>query len=666
MVQGKTLTTLLIALAITPAVFAGKQTAESQPAEPGDQTIHAYLSRLAVQMDAQFLPTLPTAAEWDKVRGQWKQEYLYMLGLWPMPERTPLNAVVTGTLQRDGYAVDKLWFESRPHLVVTANLYRPTSVPPGTKLPAVLYVCGHGNRGPEGNKAGYQSPPIWFAKHGYVCLILDTLDRGEIKGVHRGLYSDGKRWWTSRGYTPGGVECWNGIRGIDYLISRSDVDAERIAVTGISGGGAATFWIAAADDRVKAAVPISGMADLQAYVADDKVDVHCDCMFMNNIFGWPWTRIAALVAPRPLLFVNSDNDKFFPMDANERISNRLERWYAILGQGDKVDAVVSVGDHAYRQDIRQAACRFINTHLKGERAAITDSEQDLGTEENDKRVFPIEFKDLRVFPDEKSLPVDAINAAADEHFVPMAKVAPPAEGQFDAWRQSLLTELRRVSFRAFPERIEPAVKLGDVSPGVFRLESEEGVEYQLASRSVSDHRKGIPLVLLVDLENRPESHAWLAPVIDPASWIYTCRPRGVGELRWTTKTPPNRFERQAVLVGQTLDQGRVRDVIAAARYMSKATKMPIVVAGEKSAGILAAYAALLEPDIAGAIVKDPPATHMDPAAPQFLNVLRVCDIPETLGMIAPRPLTLLNGGELATKVKTIYTAAGGSGRLTIR
>ncbi len=66
------------------------------------------------------------------------------------------------------------------------------------------------------------------------------------------------------------------------------------------------------------------------------------------------------------------------------------------------------------------------------------------------------------------------------------------------------------------------------------------------------------------------------------------------------------------------------------------------------------------------IVKDPPATHMDPAAPQFLNVLRVCDIPETLGMIAPRPLTLLNGGELATKVKTIYTAAGGSGRLTIR
>ena len=99
-------------------------------------------------------------------------------------------------------------------------------------------------------------------------------------------------WWHSRGYTPAGVEAWNGVRGIDYLVSRPDVDPERIAVTGISGGGAATFWVAAADERVKVAVPVSGMADLESYVANRVINGHCDCMFLYNTFQWPWTRIA--------------------------------------------------------------------------------------------------------------------------------------------------------------------------------------------------------------------------------------------------------------------------------------------------------------------------------------------------------------------------------------
>src|SRR4029450_712378 len=109
-----------------------------------------------------------------------------------------------------------------------------------------------------------------------------------------------------------------------------DVDPERIAVTGISGGGAATFWVAAADERVKVAVPVSGMADLEEDGRTRVINGPCTCMFVQNPFLWPWTRIAGLVAPRPMLFVNSDQDRIFPMDANERISNRLARLYQIL------------------------------------------------------------------------------------------------------------------------------------------------------------------------------------------------------------------------------------------------------------------------------------------------------------------------------------------------
>src|SRR5205807_3263342 len=125
----------------------------------------------------------------------------------------------------------------------------------GKKYPAILYVCGHANRGRDGNKSEYQDHGIWFARNGYICLILDSLQLGEIPGVHHGTYGrpwnhlkaygiDGKNqvenrwWWQALGYTPAGVECWNGIRGIDYLLSRPDVDPERIGVTGISGGGA--------------------------------------------------------------------------------------------------------------------------------------------------------------------------------------------------------------------------------------------------------------------------------------------------------------------------------------------------------------------------------------------------------------------------------------------
>ena len=276
-----------------------------------------------------------------------------MLGLTSGEVKTPLKATVTGTLRGDGFVVEMLHYQSRPRLYVTANLYRPAEIRPGQRLPAVFYPCGHSNQGRAGNKTAYQSHGIWFARHGYLCLVADSLQLGEIAGIHHGTYREGRWWWQSRGYVPSGVECLNGIRGIDYLAGRPDVDPQRIAVTGISGGGAATFWIAAADPRVSVAVPVSGLADLRSYVTNRVLNGHCDCMFFYNTFQWPWARIAAMVAPRPLLFANSDHDKIFPMDADQRVINGLKRVWSLFGASDRVEAFVSIGEHAYRQDIRQ-------------------------------------------------------------------------------------------------------------------------------------------------------------------------------------------------------------------------------------------------------------------------------------------------------------------------
>jgi dienelactone hydrolase len=657
---------LLALLAAAPA--RGQAYGKPDRGQPGDEMIQAYLARVTETLHDRFLEGVDARADWEKVRPQYVREYFYMLGLDPMPPKTPLQATVTGTLQGDGYVVDMLHYQSRPRLYVTANLYRPAEAKEGERLPAVLYVCGHSGRGRNGNKTAYQSHGIWFARHGYVCLVLDTLQLGEIAAIHHGTYREERWWWHSRGYTPAGVECLNGIRGIDYLISRPDVAPDRIAVTGISGGGAATFWIAAADERAAPAVPVSGMADLPSYVTNRVINGHCDCMFLYNTFEWPWTRIAALVAPRPLLFVNSDADRIFPMDANDRIINRLERVYSLYGASDRVDAVVSIGGHAYREDIRKAAYRFINMHLKGDPGEVADSEVDLVTGKGRDRTYPIALERLRVFPEDSDIPADELNTTIDRHFVPTARVDVPEAGAFAGWKKTLLAELRRVTFRSFPERVAPAEPRGEAEKGTIRIETEPGIVVYLRRIAGPEaDAQAKRLVLAVEGPGEPRAEALAQRVRRSGDAVYVLEPRGVGPTRWTRKNPPNYVERSHVLLGRTVGAGRIRDVIAAARFLHARGegKVPVHTAGEGGAGLLAAYAAVWEPEIAGAVLHTPPATHMDAAAPPLLNVLRVCDVPEVLGMLAPRPLDVHGpGGEAMEKVAAVYAAAGAADAFT--
>ncbi|MCH8216905.1 MAG: prolyl oligopeptidase family serine peptidase [Planctomycetes bacterium] len=660
---------LVVLVLIVASLAVGQPYGQPDRGQPGDEMIQAYLGRVTEEIHEGFLRDVESADDWEKLRPTHKEEYFHMLGLRPMPAKTPLEATVTGTLAGDGYVVDMLHYQSRPKLYVTANLYRPAKVTEGQRLPAVLYVCGHSMRGRNGNKTAYQSHGIWFARHGYVCLMLDTLQMGEIAAIHHGTYREGRWWWHSRGYTSAGVECLNGIRGIDYLISRPDVDPERIAVTGISGGGAATFWIAAADERARVAVPVSGMADLPSYVTNRVINGHCDCMFLYNTFQWPWTRIAALVAPRPMLFTNSDSDAIFPMDANRRVINRLERIYSLYGRSDFVDSVVSIGGHAYRQDIRRASYRFINTHLKNDPSPVTDSEVDLVTGSGSGLRHPIEPERLRVFPQDADIPEDELNTTIDRHFVPMAKVDPPRRGEYRSWKAVLLAELRRVTFRCFPERIPSAKLLHVDQQDLDRLESEPGIEIRLQHlRSLGSSGDTQRIMMVVrDADSTEALSPWVRRALEPGDALYVCTPRGVGVSKWTTKDPPNTIERSHVLLGRTVDTGRIWDIIAAARYLrgKYGGDVPVHVLGEGAAGVLAAYAALWEEDISGVKLNEPPLSHMDAGAPQFLNVLRVCDVPDVLGMLAPRELTVQGKHpDLLAKVAEIYDAAEASAKLT--
>jgi len=455
------------------------------------------------------------------------------------------------------------------------------------------------------------------------------------------------------------------MRGIDYLIGRMDVDPERIAVTGISGGGAATFWIAAADERASVAVPVSGMADLPSYVGNRVINGHCDCMFLYNTFEWPWTRIAALIAPRPMLFTNSDADSIFPMDANQRVINRLERVYSLYGASDFVDSFVSIGGHAYRQDIRQAGYRFINMHLKNDPRVVDDSEVDLVTGPSNNREYPIAPERLRVFPEDSDIPADELNTTIDRHFVPVAEVQLPRDGRYENWKAGILTELRRVAFRCFPERIPAAQVLRQDGANGTVLGTEPGMWVNL--QTSPNGKPGRILMAVQSPDPNAQGMDWLHAIRQTDDAVCICSPRGAGETRWTHKDPPNYVDRSHVLLGRTVDAGRVWDIIAAARYLRErhGPDVPLYVCGKGAGAVLAAYAALWEPEIAGVVAIDPPVSHMDSEAPQFLNVLRVCDIPHVLGMLAPRPLALHEcDDKLFATVEQVYVAAKARDRLT--
>jgi dienelactone hydrolase len=620
----------------------------------GDGMIEAFLAHEVDRLSLKVYDGASSKAEWEAKRPRLKRELFQMLGLWPVPERSPLNVRTTGTLEREGSVIiERVHFQSRPGLYVTGNLYRPKEIV--ARLPAILYVCGHAGRGRDGNKTAFQDHGMWFARNGYVALLIDTLQLGEIAGVHHGTYNLGRMWWQAAGYTPAGVECWNGIRAIDYLTSRPDVDSARIGVTGISGGGATTFWIAAVDDRVACAAPTSGISDLESYVKNRIINGHCDCMFMYNTLQWEWSTIAALIAPRPLLFANSDHDPIFPMDGNDRVFDRLRGLYAMVGHPELVAEHVSPGGHDYRPDLRQAIFRWMNTHLKHESGPIKDAEDP-----------PIDGKRLRVFAEDKDLPGDAKNARIDASFVAEATPTVPDPDSWARWRTVRLAQLRALSFRALPERIPPAEPRVEPGPGKSCrwLGTEPDIDVVILDlRRPGDEADRGTLIVLNEAEDVHSVPNWAKNLVGKDS-VVVLAPRGVGPTAWVRKSPPNYVERAHVLVGRTVDEGRVWDTVATVRWLASRSKegMKWRLMGARQAGIIAAYAALFEPDAAEVVVIDPPSSHHD--GPIFLSILQTVDIPSALGLLAPRPLTIVGAKtERFPLTTSLYQRAGAGPRL---
>jgi dienelactone hydrolase len=644
--------------------------------------ISNYFREQVRQIQQKCLEDLTTREEWEQRRPQLRQQFLEMMGLWPLPERTPLEPVITGRVEVERYIIEKLYFQSLPGLYVTANLYLPKESQTSTqqrRFPAILYVCGHGNVVQDGisygSKVHYQYHPAWFAAHGYVCLVIDTLQLGEIQGVHHGTYREKMWWWQARGYTPAGVELWNGIRALDYLESRPEVDRQRIGVTGRSGGGAYSWWLVAADDRVACAVPVAGIVDLHAQVCEGAVPRlatgviagHCDCMFFINTYRWDFAQVVALAAPRPVLLGNSDRDDIFPVPGYRRLADKVRKVYTLYNATDKFQLLETRGPHTDTPELRIGINRWMNRWLRN----------DLTTPVQDDLPPRLPPQKLKVFD---QLPEKHRNQTIHESFVPQAEHRLPEKPEAVAqwWQQlrpELLRQLRQRVFGGWPSERRPlAVEMvADVRQDDLRLRaidftSEPAIRLRLFVLSAAEQPTQQVILSVLDEEgwqrwctglgSEYAAILQVAPRFRRDDKLYQQNrsvilqqkvafavvvPRGIGPTRWAQpgSVADTHIRRRFALLGQTVDGQRVWDVrcaLAALRTCADLRQVSVTLQGERTAAGLALYAALFEPDITALDLWYLPASHRED--PIFLNVLRVLDVPQALALLAPRPVTL--------------------------
>jgi len=623
-------------------------------------TIYGAAREEARQISSSSLAVPLSRTQWDATVSQRREMWREMLGLSPLPPRTPLAATVTGVLDRGDYVVEKVHFQSLPGAYVIGNLYRPAK--PAGRLPAVLYLCGHS----EGKvNPPYQANPRWFGQHGYVALVLDPIQLGEAQGIHHGTYHE-ERWdWPSRGYTPAGTEVWNAMRALDYLETRPDVDAQRMGVTGLSGGGVISWCLGAADERVKVVAPVCQTGSIEHVVFDRATDGHCDCAFWINYYRWCWPDIGALIAPRALLIASGSEDTLWRPYGYRDVAHRIRRQYAELDAADRFDLVEDLTPHGYTPKLRRSVFTWFNTHLKNDPAPVTDDVTDFVEPEENLLVFG------------GKLPAEDEMQRIDKLLVQRPELpAITDEATWRTYQDDAIRRLRETTFRYSVSGRAPRqrdFRADGTEPGgtfgTYVFDSFDGLTIAIKTGRPPDAQSPLPTVVCAvqpDARNTFEGGGPSRPSVARqfATAVVEVRNTAVTSLGpgylWTAR-------RTYPLLGETLPERQVSDLLAAiALLRNQSATGPVTVYGQGYTAPLALYAAILDPQVAEVILADCPVTHEDPKTPEFLGVLRIGDLPHNLSLVFPRPITFVgNMPPEFSWTQQLYEKLGAADRIRV-
>lgn len=306
----------------------------------------------------------------------------------PEPEKTPLNAKITRTLDRDGYKIEHIIFESRPGYMVTGNFYLPTNRK--TPMPGVIGVCGHSLNGKAAE--AYQSFAQGLARQGMACFIIDPVGQGErfqfLDEKLGSRYKGGTGEHIQMGNTQtlvgefiGAWMAWDGIRALDYLLTRPEIDPHHVGVTGNSGGGTQSTWLCGLEPRFTMAAPACFVTTFLRNAENELPADTEQCPPRVLALDLDHSDFLAAMAPKPVIILSQEKD-FFDTRGSAEAYERLKKLYTLLGKPENIQLQVGPDPHGYTQPNREAMYRFFGkvtgTGVAAAEPAITiEKDEDL-------------------------------------------------------------------------------------------------------------------------------------------------------------------------------------------------------------------------------------------------------------------------------------------------
>jgi dienelactone hydrolase len=462
----------------------------------------------------------------------------------PWPQKTPLNPRITGVVERDAYKIENVIFESRPGFLVTANLYIPKGKP--FPLPGVVGVCGHSDNGKAVEP--YQSFAQGLARLGYVVLIFDPIGQGErlqypdekLKskigvGVREHLYAGNQQFLV--GEFIGSWRAWDGIRALDYLLTRSEVDPKQVGVTGNSGGGTMTTWLCGVESRWTMAAPSCFVTTFLRNMENELPADTEQCPPKALALGLDHCDFLAAMAPKPVIILAKEQD-YFDVRGSEEAYRQLGHLYKLLGAEDNIGLFIGPGGHGYTQESREAMYQWFNrattiSQAKSEPALVLEKDETLYcaprgqvSELNSRPIYSFTKEIAQALAKQRrgNISADDLKKRIVQVLKLPAVTGPKANKTPPDYRI-----LRNWRSRGFPKSNWTTYAI-ETEPGIL------AVVYRLYDQSIQSRPpKGQKRAILyishqssdADLRSEPLIKELLAA--EPDAAFYTCDVRGIGE-----------------------------------------------------------------------------------------------------------------------------------------
>ena len=538
-------------------------------------------------------------------QGRLREKFIEALG--GFPERTPLNPKITGTISRDGYRVEKVIFESQPKHYVTGVLFLPDASKYKPPYPGVLVPCGHSFNGKAHD--AYQTMGALLALNGMVGFVFDPIDQGE-----RGqLLSQWPKLCGTRAHTMLGVgsillgrntarfEVWDGMRAIDYLQSRPEVDPKRIGCTGNSGGGTQTSYLMSLDDRIIAAAPSCYITSLERLLntigpQDAEQNIHGQIAF-----GMDHADYLMMRAPTPILICAATKD-FFDITGVWTTFRYAKRLYSRLGLAERIELLENDAGHNYNQLQRQGVVRWMARWLLKKDEPITEPNITLLSEE-----------EIKCAPGGQVMLLDGARSTYD--------LNRDYEKELAERRKKLWATTNSAALIKRIREITGIRKLADLpKPEVARSGSLQRDGYEIKKMMIKTEA-GIALAALMFVPETNTSRAVLylhekgkdvdassggsiEKLVKAGRCVLAVDLRGTGETQSDNKRAiceatgvdwKDVF--MAYLLGRSYVGMRAEDVLVCAQFLSEEQGGPVHLIAVGNVGVPALHAAALEPDL---------------------------------------------------------------------